>query len=75
MDKFVAFLVTVAVLLFMPLPIALVLSGGELFTSGWAGISKEFWVTYCFGMVTFLASLAWHVWKDSHSTKGKKTQK
>lgn len=72
MKKAVSFLVTVAVLLLMPLPFAVVLSGVNLLTSGWSGVSKEFWVSYGFGLVTLLVGLGWYMWRvrDTRSKAG-----
>lgn len=68
MKKLLSFLITAIVLLLLPVPFAMVLSGVNLFTSGWTEASKEFWVSYAFGLVTLLGSLCWYLWKvrDSH---------
>ena len=63
MKKIVSLLITVMVLLLIPLPFAMVLSGVNFLTGGWSGASQEFWVSYAFGLVTLLVSLGWYLWK------------
>ncbi|MDO4898471.1 MAG: hypothetical protein Q3965_04090 [Rothia sp. (in: high G+C Gram-positive bacteria)] len=64
--KTIPLVVTVLVLLALPLPFAMVLSGVNLFTEGAAAASKEFLVSYLFGLATLLAGLGWYLWKEKH---------
>lgn len=62
-QKMKSLVITVLVLALLPLPFALLLTGGHFLAQGAGGISKEFLVSYCFGFFTLLSGLAWYLWR------------
>ncbi|QPK81168.1 hypothetical protein G7Y41_09050 [Schaalia sp. ZJ405] len=52
-----ALIVTVAILLLVPLPLALCLAGTEWLFQGGSGVPKEFVFSYLFGLLTLLATI------------------
>lgn len=62
-QKIKPLVITVLVLALLPLPFALVLTGGHFLAQGAGGVSKEFLASYFFGLFTLLAGLGWYLWR------------
>lgn len=62
-QKIKPLVITVLVLLLIPVPFALLLAGGHFLAQGAGGVSKEFLVSYFFGLFTLLVSLGWYLWR------------
>lgn len=62
-QKIKPLVITVLVLALLPLPFALLLTGGHFLAQGAGGVSKDFSVSYFFGLFTLLAGLGWYRWR------------
>lgn len=61
--KLLSWVTLIAVIVLLPLPFALVLSGVDFLASGSAGVPKEFLVSYFFGMFTLIVGYFWYMRK------------